>query len=337
MNRHRKISPRPSFPKRGYSSLRKREVRRDSTDRCRYYFVTLNMRADYWRMSEYASMNEGLDWTRAKVIVAGVDIGAVSSKALILLDGQPYAFSQVTTRRPKESARKVIDAALAKTHLKLENIHYIVATGRGRAQVPFARETISEIACGAAGAVHIWGPSVRTVLDAGGQGCKVIHCTKKGRATAFLWNDKCAAGIGRSMETFADLVKKEVTEIGNIALQSEDFPKLSDFCAVYAQSEALDLIRSKVPIEKIIAAYHYAVAKRISTLVARSGVKKDFVIIGGLAKNPGIMDWLERILKVSRLTTKHEWDPALTTALGAALFADAFCRRQQPNTPTQRG
>jgi len=279
-------------------------------------------------MSEYASINEQLDWTRAKVIAAGVDCGAVSSKAVILLDGQPYAFSHVRTRTPKESAARAINAALAKAHLTLENIHYLVATGRGRTQVPFARETVTEIACGAAGAVHIWGPSVRTVLDAGGESCKVIHCTEKGRATAFLWNDKCAAGIGRYMETFADLVNKEVTEIGNIALQSDQFPKLSDFCAVYAQSEALDLIRSKVPLEQVIAAYHYAMAKRISILVGRSGVKKDFVIIGGLAKNPGIIDWLESILKVSRLAPKPAWDPALTAALGAALFADASHRRQ---------
>ncbi len=280
-------------------------------------------------MSEYTSINKQLDWARAKMIVAGVDIGAVSSKAVILVDGQPYAWSHVTMRTPKESALRAINAALGQTDLKLENIHYIVATGRGRTQVPFARKAVSEIACGAAGAVHIWGPSVRTVLDAGGQGCKVIHCTEKGRATAFLWNDKCAAGIGRSMESFADLVKKEVTEIGNISLQSDQFPKLSDFCAVYAQSEALDLIRSKVPIEQVIAAYHYAMAKRISTLVGRSGVKKDFVIIGGLAKNPGIIDRVEGILKVSRLAPKPEWDPALTTALGAALFAEGFYRRRQ--------
>ena len=67
-------------------------------------------------MSEYASINEQLDWTRAKVIVAGVDSGAVSSKAVILLDGQPYAFSQVRTRTPKEAAFSAINAALAKTH-----------------------------------------------------------------------------------------------------------------------------------------------------------------------------------------------------------------------------
>jgi predicted CoA-substrate-specific enzyme activase len=283
-------------------------------------------------MSEYASINEQLDWTRAKVIAAGVDSGAVSSKAVILLDGKPYAFSHVRTRMPQESAFSALNAALANTSLTLEKIHYLVSTGRGRTQVPFARESITEIACGAAGAVHIWGPSVRTVLDAGGESCKVIHCTEKGRATAFLWNDKCAAGIGRYMETFADLVNKDVTEIGNIALESDEFPKLSDFCAVYAQSEALDLIRSKVPLQQIIAAYHYGMARRISILVGRSGVKKDFVIIGGLAKNSGIIHWLENILEVGMLAPKPEWDPNLVTALGAALFADASHRRQQSDT-----
>jgi predicted CoA-substrate-specific enzyme activase len=283
-------------------------------------------------MNEYALVNEELDWTRAQVIAAGVDSGAVSSKVVILLDGQPYAFSHVRTSKPKESASSAINAALAKSSLTLENIHYIVATGRGRSQVPFARETITEIACSAAGAVHIWGPSVRTVLDAGGESCRVIHCTEKGRATSFLWNDKCAAGIGRYMETFADLVNKDVTEIGNIALESDEFPKLSDFCAVYAQSEALDLIRSKVPLEQIVAAYHYGMARRISILVGRSGVKKDFAIIGGLAKNSGIIHWLETILEVGRLAPKPEWDPTLATALGAALFADSSHRRQQSDT-----
>lgn len=277
-------------------------------------------------MSECASVNDYLDWRKAKRIVAGVDIGAVSSKAVILLDGQPYASSQVRTRVPKESSFRAINAALDQTDLKLENIHSIVATGRGRAQVPFAQKTVTEIACAAAGTVHIWGPSVQTVLDAGGQSCKAIHCTEKGRATDFLWNDKCAAGIGRSMESFADLVGKDVAEIGSISLQGGKSPKLSDFCPVYAQSEALDLIRTRVPLEQLIAAYHEAMAKRIATLVARLGMAKDFVIIGGLAKNLGITNRLEGILKMSRLAPNPEWDPALTVALGAALFAESYSR-----------
>jgi predicted CoA-substrate-specific enzyme activase len=282
-------------------------------------------------MNEYASVNMQMDWTKAKVVAAGVDVGAVSSKAVILLDGQTFAFSHVTTRTPSQSALNAIDKALSKTGMKLENIHYTVATGCGRMQVSFARKTVTEIVSGAAGAIQIYGPSVRTVLDAGGQSCKVIHCTEKGKVTDFLWNDKCAAGIGRSMEVFADLAGKKVTEIGDIALLPEEFPKLSDFCAVYAQSEALDLIRSKITPEEAIAAYQNAMAKRISTLVSRSGLKNDFVMIGGLAKNAGIVNWLENNLKVSRLAPKTDWDPSLVTALGAALYADTFYRRETSN------
>jgi predicted CoA-substrate-specific enzyme activase len=280
-------------------------------------------------MNEYASVNKQLDWKKAKAIVGGVDVGAVASKAVILVDGQPYAVAQVTTRTPKGAAVSAMNAALENTGLTMDKIQYVVATGRGRTQVPFAHKMVSEIACGARAAIHVWGPSVRTVLDAGGESCRVIHCTEKGRATGFLWNDKCAAGIGRSMEAFADLVKKDVTEGGSIALESEKFPKLSDFCTVYAQSEALDLLRTKISLEEVIAGYHHAMAKRISTLVGRAGMKKDFVIIGGLAKNPGIIDSLENTLKVSRLAPKPEWDPAVTVALGAALIADAFHRGQK--------
>ncbi len=86
-------------------------------------------------MSNYTSVNEQLDWTKAGVIAAGVDVGAVTSKAAILVGGKEYAFSQVTTKTPKESAYDAINAAFGKTGLKLENINYIVATGRGSSQV----------------------------------------------------------------------------------------------------------------------------------------------------------------------------------------------------------
>jgi predicted CoA-substrate-specific enzyme activase len=285
-------------------------------------------------MSEKSSVNKKLDKTKAKVITAGIDVGAGSTKAAILLDGKPYACSEVTARTPKQSAKKALDAALAKAGLTSKDIQYTVATGRGSSQVPFATKVLSEVACGAAGAARVWGPSVRTVLDAGAQSCKVIHCTDKGKATDFLWNDKCAAGIGRSLESFGGLVAKDLDEMADITLQSEQYPKLSDFCAVYAQSEALDLIRSKVPVDEVITGYHRAMAKRISTLLGRAGIKGDVVIIGGLAKNRAITDLLEKTLKMSRLAAPQsnwadewpDWDPALTVALGAALFADAFQR-----------
>lgn len=259
-----------------------------------------------------------------KAIVAGIDIGTVSCKAVILMNGEPVSFSETKTRIPKDSAIRVINDAGNKVDLKLDDIHYIVATGCGRSQVSFAHRTVSEISCAAKGVINIWGPSVRTILDAGGESCKVIHCTEKGRVIDFLWNDKCSSGIGLSIEILASLVNKELTEIGKIATEHDEFPRISDFCAVYARSETFDLVKDRVSTEKIITAYHYAMAKRIGILVERLGLKKDFVVIGGMARNPGIMRWLKNILKINFINPKVELDPTMAVAFGAALFADDF-------------
>ena len=272
-------------------------------------------------MSEYISMNLGLDWHKAKQITAGVDVGGASTKVLILADGEPYIYSQVKTTLPGDSALRAMNTALGNTDLQLENINNIIATGCGRLRVPFANKVVSEIECAAAGAIKVYGPTVQTVLDLGGQNCRVIHVTSNGRVAAFFWNDKCAAGIGRSLETFAGLAKKEIADLGNIALNAKKATQFSDFCAVYAQSEAIDAIIEKKPLDQIIAGFHQALAIRISTLVFRTGIKEELAIVGGLAKNKGLVAALENKLNVSKADPQTDWDPVFTVALGAALLA----------------
>ena len=99
--------------------------------------------------------------------------------------------------------------------MKLEDIHYVIGTGYGRVNVPFAHKAITEIACHARGANYMGGTSVRTILDMGGQDCKAIHCDEKGKVTNFLMNDKCAAGTGRGMEVIADLMQIPIAELGD--------------------------------------------------------------------------------------------------------------------------
>jgi benzoyl-CoA reductase subunit A len=272
-------------------------------------------------MSENSSINEQLDWKKAKVITAGVDVGAISTKAIVLLDGQVYASSQVKTIVPKDAADNAMKAIFDLTGLKQKDINTVMATGTGRTQVSFAKKTITEVACAAAGAVKVWGPSVRTVLDLGGQSCQVIQCTEVGIVNDFLWNDKCSAGIGRTLEVLADMANVDISELGNIAVTSEEMLRLSDFCSVFSISEGLDAMCNKTPAEEIIAGYHWAMALRICTLTRKIGFNEKVVIIGGMAKNIGITSWIEKHLGITRLAPKPEWDSTLTVALGAALFA----------------
>lgn len=284
-------------------------------------------RREYWRWKEYNWQDPNLDWRQAESITAGVDIGSVSSQAVILLDGKLYAYSSRRTGADSpDSARKAMDWALEGTGVTLDDVHYLVGTGYGRVNVPFAQRAITEIACHARGANFMYGPTVRTLLDMGGQDCKAIHCDERGKVTGFLMNDKCAAGTGRGMEVFADLLAVPIEEVGATSFQvEEEPPPVSSTCVVFAKSEAVGLLREGWPKTKVLAAYCSAMAHRVVNLLERIGMEEDFAITGGIAKNIGIVKRVEDELGVKALST--DYDPQIAGALGAALFAHALLQK----------
>jgi bzd-type benzoyl-CoA reductase Q subunit len=284
----------------------------------------VNETQEFWRWKEYRWNDESMDWKNADIISAGVDIGSVSSQAVILLDGKLYAFSnQRTGFDSPESANQAIHWAMEGTGMTLKNIHYTVGTGYGRVNVPFADKPITEIACHARGGNFMYGPSVRTILDMGGQDCKAIRCDERGKVEAFLMNDKCAAGTGRGMEVFADLLSIPIEQVGELSLSVDEEPEpVSSTCVVFAKSEASGLLREGWPKNKVLAAYCAAMAHRVVTLLERIEVQKDFAITGGIAKNSGVVKRLEKELKLEAL--KSNYDSQIAGALGGALFAQAL-------------
>jgi bzd-type benzoyl-CoA reductase Q subunit len=292
-------------------------------------------RVQYWRWQEYHRVVPNRDWRNAEVITAGIDVGSVGSKAVVMTDGEVYSWSVMRTgANSPDSAKKVMDWALEGTGLRLNHLNCIVGTGYGRVNVPMAHRAITEISCHAKGANYIWGPSVRTVLDVGGQDVKAIHCDEKGRVTSFLMNDKCAAGTGRGMEAFADLLKIPISEIGEVSLKIDQEPEpVSSTCVVFAKTEAMGLIRQGWPKEKVLAAYMRAMAIRMCKLLDRVGFEKDFVITGGQSKNIGIVARIENILGVKSLPALR-WeetgrDPMAAGGIGAALFAKDLHEKSQ--------
>ncbi|MFX1360658.1 MAG: acyl-CoA dehydratase activase, partial [Promethearchaeota archaeon] len=212
--------------------------------------------------------------------------------------------------------------------LTLDKIQYVVGTGYGRVNVPFAKRAITEIACHARGANFIYGPEIRTVLDMGGQDCKAIRCDQRGKVTAFLMNDKCAAGTGRGMEVFADLLQVHINDVGKMSLEVDEEPEpVSSTCVVFAKSEAVGLLRKGWPKEKVLAAYCSAMAHRVVTLLLRLGIEEKFAITGGIAKNIGVVKRIEDELKLK--APEPSIDPQLAGAIGAALFAKALIEKER--------
>ena len=289
---------------------------------------------EFWRWPEGIWVNPGIDWKKGKRITAGVDVGSVSSQAVILVDGELYAYGSTRTGSDSpDSARKAMSLALQGDGLTVEHIDYCIGTGYGRVNVPMAQRSITEIACHARGGNFMYGPEVRTVMDMGGQDCKAINTDDRGKVLNFIMNDKCAAGTGRGMEVFADLISVPVWEIGGRSFQIEkEPPMISSTCAVFAKTEVVGLLEQGMPENDIMAAYCSAMAHRIMELLNRLGVKEKFVITGGIAKNDGVVRRLEKELEIK--TAPKAWhnpayhtypsDTQIAGGLGAALFADAM-------------
>ncbi|MFX0031444.1 MAG: benzoyl-CoA reductase, bzd-type, subunit Q [Candidatus Hodarchaeota archaeon] len=284
---------------------------------------------EYWRWTESRFTNPDLDWKKGEIISAGVDVGSVSTQAVIMVDGEIYCYSSMRTgSNSPDSAKSAMDWALEGTGLTLDKIQYVVGTGYGRVNVPFAKRAITEIACHARGANFIYGPDIRTVLDMGGQDCKAIRCDNRGKVTAFLMNDKCAAGTGRGMEVFADLLQVHINDVGKMSLEVDEEPEpVSSTCVVFAKSEAVGLLRKGWPKEKVLAAYCSAMAHRVVTLLLRLGIEEKFAITGGIAKNIGVVKRIEDELKLK--APEPSIDPQLAGAIGAALFAKALIEKER--------
>jgi len=255
----------------------------------------------------------------SSLITAGVDIGSSTSKAVILDDRQILSYSIISTSFESEtSARKAVDQALSKVgQISQEDIRWIIATGYGRVIVTFANETVTELSCHARGANWLF-PSVRTVLDMGGQDCKAIKCDDRGNLLNFVMNDKCAAGTGRFLEVMARVTELYLEDIGEFSLQADEVIKISSTCAVFGKSEVASLLRQGKKKTDILAGLHTAISNRVYTLLRRVGITPDFAITGGIAKNIGVVRRLE---ERSGLKVLLPDEPQIVGALGAALFA----------------
>lgn len=286
-------------------------------------------KVDYWRWQESNWKNPDIpDW-HGSMITAGVDIGSTSTQAVIMADGQLYAYSSMRTgANSPDSAIDAINWAMDGTGLTLEDIDFTVGTGYGRVNVPFATKTVTEITCHARGANYIYGPTVRTLLDMGGQDCKSINCDERGKVTAFMMNDKCAAGTGRGMEVIANLLAVHVEDIGEMSFQIDEEPDpVSSTCVIFAKREATNLMRMGWSKEKVLAAYCHAMALRVVRLLERNKVETDFAITGGIAKNSGVKRRIERLLGVKALEPKL--DTQIAGALGGALIAKDLLEKRK--------
>lgn len=265
---------------------------------------------------------------------AGVDIGSTMTKVVIMSDRIEASLIGPTGPEHRKLANRVMEEALGKARLTFEDLTYIVATGYGRINVPFADRQITEITCHAKG-LHSLLPTVKTVVDVGGQDSKGIKI-QNGKVMNFVMNDKCAAGTGRFLEIIADSLGVPLEKIGEMSLAAERIAAVSSTCTVFAEQEVISRLASGEPIANLIAGIHDAVATRISSLVKKLNVEPDIAVTGGGAKNIGLVRALESKFGCPLLVPP---EPLITGALGAALMGKDICDKYaaEGQKPTRSG
>lgn len=248
----------------------------------------------------------------------GLDVGSTSSKAVILQDGREVVSKAVVPLGAGTAGpAKVHDRVFAQAGLTQADMARTVATGYGRLSCGYADEQISELSCHAKG-VHLLLPTVRTVIDIGGQDAKAIRVGPQGQLLDFQMNDKCAAGTGRFLEVMAKVLDLDIRELGPVSERSAHPVSISNTCTVFAESEVISQLSSNRSIEDIAAGIHNSVAKRVAGMARRIGLEPDFAISGGVALNVGVVHALEREMGAPIIA--HP-DSQLAGALGASRLA----------------
>lgn len=258
---------------------------------------------------------------------AGIDVGSLVTKCVILENGNILSCSIVDSRSdPERAAEEAIEIVLSKAHLTREDIASTVATGYGRIALPSVDKTVTELTCHGRGA-HYLCPETRTVIDIGGQDSKVLRLDEQGNMIEFAMNDKCAAGTGRFLEVMAHALEIELDQLGEFSLHSNNPVSLSNTCAVFAETEVISLLASKRKKEDIASGIHMSIAGRVGNMARSFGVQRDLMMVGGVAKNIGVRKALEDFLQIEFV--HMDTDPQITGALGAALLAKDFFERRR--------
>ena len=249
---------------------------------------------------------------------AGIDIGSTMSKAVIVdarAGMRAYVVGQ-TGAEHRLRANKVMEDVLQKAGITLDKVAYIISTGYGRVNVPFADKQVTELTCHAKGVASLF-PAVRTAIDIGGQDAKVLRI-KDGKLIDFLTNDKCAAGTGRFLEVAADTLGLDLNEMGRISLQTDRPVRINSLCTIFAQQEIISRLSEGQPLPEILAGVYIAIATRVVKLARQLKVEPPVVFTGGVAKNAGMVTAIETVLGMPVMVPE---EPLITGALGAAILA----------------
>ncbi|MFO7933593.1 MAG: acyl-CoA dehydratase activase [Bacteroidales bacterium] len=169
-------------------------------------------------------------------------------------------------------------------------------------------------------------PHVRTIIEMGGEDSKLIFMDKldgeTSRLSDFEMNTLCAAGTGSFLDQQAKRIGVSIEkEFGELALKSENPPRIAGRCSVFAKSDMIHLQQIATPVHDIVAGLCFAVARNfISSLGRGKTIRFPVMFQGGVSSNTGMIRAFREQLKAGEedlLIPEHNRSMG---AIGALLY-----------------
>lgn len=176
----------------------------------------------------------------------------------------------------------------------------VVTCGYGRRNIG-NEKTVTELTALAAGAGYQC-PGINVILDIGGQDTKII-LQDDGKLKRFFVNEKCAAGCGMFLENTLRLLQMDFKDI-DVGLSGQPKIRLSSVCAVFAQSEIVEMIAAGVPEMHIIHAVLWQILTQAKALLGKMECS-ELALSGGLTRIPAIQGLAEQVLEKRVIVPEH--------------------------------
>lgn len=247
----------------------------------------------------------------------GLDIGSVSTNIILIDDKDNLVFKKYlrTQGKPIDMIKEGIKELEESVGEK--NICGVGATGSGRylANIIVGADVVKNEITSHAVAALGFNPKVRTIIEIGGQDSKII-ILRDGIVTDFAMNTVCAAGTGSFLDRQALRLGVNISEFGDLALNSKNPVRIAGRCAVFAESDMIHKQQLGHNQEDIIKGLCEALVRNYLNNVGK-GKEILFPIVfqGGVAANKGIKAAFEKELKQQVLVPEN-YD--VMGAIGAA-------------------
>jgi predicted CoA-substrate-specific enzyme activase len=252
------------------------------------------------------------------MVTAGIDVGVKTVKAVIVKDNKVVASGIASSDgfERSKATEQLWNKVLQQAKMSASDIDRVIATGTGKMDVSFASDNIVEPVADVQAARQLF-PSARTVIDVGAEQARVVKFDETGKVSNYTLNQQCGAGLGTFAEAMARALEVTLDEMSELALKSKSNTSINAECGTYASLDVVSLIHNNTPKADIARAVIDAIANKISATVNLTNIEKDIVLIGGVARNAGIVEALKRRMGVDLLIPE---EPELAGALGAAFI-----------------